>query len=88
MAGRIELDRPLIEPIFSQSEPNEPIHLGHVPVQLGDEQGTTYENVAEVVMNLYLTNGLNSSALGRISLQCLATNGLPMRMLMVSSKLH
>ena len=49
MGNRIVLSSSLIEPIYWQSGPSEPMSLGQVAVQL-DYKGTTYEDVAHFVM--------------------------------------
>jgi hypothetical protein len=49
MTDRITLGSPLIEPIYSQLNPNEPILLGQEAVQLRSK-GTTYQDVAKVMM--------------------------------------
>ena len=49
MIDRIRVSRPLIEPIYSQSNPSEPIHLGQHAIQLICN-GTTYEDVATIGM--------------------------------------
>jgi hypothetical protein len=43
------LSNPLIEPIYSQSNPSEPIGLGQHAVQL-NYRGTTYQDLASIVM--------------------------------------
>jgi hypothetical protein len=49
MSERIVLSSPLIESIYSQSSPSEPIDLGQVAVQF-DYKGTTYHDLANIVM--------------------------------------
>ena len=48
-SDRIMHSNPLIEPIYSQSNPSEPIGLGQHAVQL-NYKGTTYQDVASIVM--------------------------------------
>jgi hypothetical protein len=49
VSDRITADKPLIVPIYSQSDPNEPIALGQVAVQF-DFQGTKYDKLVDVTM--------------------------------------
>ena len=49
MSDRIVLNSPLIEPIYWQSSPSEPVGLGEMAVQL-DYKGTTYQDVANILM--------------------------------------
>lgn len=49
MNDRIETDKPIIDPIYSQSEPNQPIDLGQVAVRF-DLQDTTYSKEAYATM--------------------------------------
>jgi hypothetical protein len=49
MSDQIEVDKPPITPIYSQDEPNQPIDLGQVAVQL-ECKGTSYRNKANVKM--------------------------------------
>jgi hypothetical protein len=49
MSDRIMLRSPIIEPIYSQSSPSEPIDLGQAAVQLS-YKGTTYQDVANITM--------------------------------------
>jgi hypothetical protein len=49
MSERIMLSNPLIEPIYWQSNPSEPIDLGQHAIEL-TSKGTTYEDVASIVM--------------------------------------
>lgn len=49
MGKRIESDKPLIEPVYSQSSPNEPVELANTPVQF-THKDKTYERAAKVVM--------------------------------------
>ncbi len=49
MSDRIEIDKPLIDPIYSQDEPNEPIDLGQMAVQF-EHGGKVYQKTADVKM--------------------------------------
>jgi hypothetical protein len=49
MSERIEVDRPLIESLYSQDEPNQPIELGQVAVQF-DCQDAVYHKTANAIM--------------------------------------
>jgi hypothetical protein len=49
MTDRIVLNSSLIEPIYSQPSPNEPISLGQLTVQIA-YKGATYEDVANISM--------------------------------------
>ena len=49
MNDRIEVRKPLIDPIYSQAEANETIDLGQVPVQF-DHDGNTHRETANVTM--------------------------------------
>lgn len=49
MNDRIETDKPIIDPIYSQNEPNQPIDLGQVAVRF-DLQDTTYSKGANATM--------------------------------------
>jgi len=55
--SRILRRSPLIEPIYSQSSPNEPLALGQVAVQLGNK-GTAYQDVASIVIRFAPNNRL------------------------------
>lgn len=44
-----QLTKPPIAPIYSQSEPNQPIELGRVPIQYG-HNGSTYDWTAKVTL--------------------------------------
>jgi hypothetical protein len=57
MTDQIEVSRPLIEPIYSQTDPNQPINLGRVAIQV-DHQGTAYRETADVTMNFVPDAGL------------------------------
>jgi hypothetical protein len=49
MNDRIETDKPIIEPVYSQNEPNEPIDIGWVTVRF-DFQGVTCNKEANATM--------------------------------------
>lgn len=49
MNDRIETDKPIIDPIYSQNEPNQSIDLGQVAVRF-DLQDTTYSKEANATM--------------------------------------
>lgn len=49
MSNLIEVHNPLIKPIYTQTEPNQPIELGRVAVHF-DHEGTTYQDMATVTM--------------------------------------
>lgn len=49
MSDRIKVSSPLIDPIYSQTEPSQPIDLGRVAVQV-DYKGTTHQEMANVAM--------------------------------------
>ena len=49
MSDRLTVSRPLIDPMYSQANPNDPIDLGQVVVQF-DHKGTTYQEKAKVTM--------------------------------------
>lgn len=49
MGERLELKKSLIEPVYPQTEPNQPIDLGTVAVQFAHE-GKTYQEMAHVTM--------------------------------------
>lgn len=49
MSDRIEIDKSLIEPVYSQARPNEAINLGEVAVQFSHKQ-KTYHETAQVNM--------------------------------------
>ena len=49
MGERLELKKSLIEPVYPQTEPNQPIDLGTVAVQFAHE-GKTYQEMAQVTM--------------------------------------
>jgi hypothetical protein len=49
MSERIKVDRPLIESLYSQDEPNQPIELGQVAIQF-DCQDVSYHKTATAIM--------------------------------------
>lgn len=57
MSDTLEVDKPLIEPIYSQSKPNQPIDLGHVAVQFKNKD-TEYHEMARVTMRFQPDNRL------------------------------
>ena len=61
MSDRIQVSRPLIEPIYSQNEPNQPIDPGRVAVQF-DLQGTAYQETANVTMKFVPDDRLKFTA--------------------------
>jgi hypothetical protein len=57
MDGRIEVDKSLIEPIYSQTGPSQPIDLGPVAVRY-DCKGATHNVTANVTMKFVPDDGL------------------------------
>lgn len=57
MSNRIEVSTSLIDPIYSQNEPNQPIDLGRVAVEF-DHQGTMHRDMANVRMRFLPNTGL------------------------------
>jgi hypothetical protein len=51
MSDQTPLTSPPIAPVYVQTEPNQPIHIGFVPIQFG-LKGTTYQETADVTMRL------------------------------------
>ena len=52
MNERIETDKPIIDPVYSQEEPNQPIDLGQVAVQI-EHNGTPCRRTASATMTFY-----------------------------------
>ena len=57
MSDRIESTKSLIDPVYSQNEPNQPIDLGTVAIGF-DRQGTTHREMAKVMMAFMPNNRL------------------------------
>lgn len=58
MSNLDKVHNQLIEPIYTQSEPNQPIDLGRVPINF-NHFGTTYNDIAIVTMQFKPDNQLN-----------------------------
>jgi hypothetical protein len=49
MTDGVDVSRPLIDPVYSQSHPNQPIELGRVPIQF-DHKGAAHRGSANAAM--------------------------------------